>query len=233
MPIVRLLCCSKCYQRSGIKPRQVHTVIGGNGNDTVSTGLGDDLVHLGDGYNLWREDDTASYDPGLMSDNDTVEGGFAEPGYHNSDYLISRFGSDSLSGYGGNDNISALDYEHDNTGTSLENAPDTLNGGSGDDRLYADDGDQITAGDGADEIYINVETDPREGDAEPVVITDFNTDEDVLIVTGNTFDASVVRTVAVPESNGYTLTAHGVPFAVLENVSADDIGTIDFRVYRF
>src|SRR5690554_6952741 len=25
LPIVRLLCCSKCYQRSGIKPRQVQT----------------------------------------------------------------------------------------------------------------------------------------------------------------------------------------------------------------
>ncbi|WP_282093240.1 hypothetical protein, partial [Epibacterium ulvae] len=24
VPIVRLLCCIKCYQRSGIKPRQVH-----------------------------------------------------------------------------------------------------------------------------------------------------------------------------------------------------------------
>jgi hypothetical protein len=24
IPIVHLLCCNKCYQRSGIKPRQVH-----------------------------------------------------------------------------------------------------------------------------------------------------------------------------------------------------------------
>ncbi|WP_420821922.1 Pycsar system effector family protein [Pseudorhodobacter turbinis] len=31
-PIVSLLCCNKCYQRSGIKPRQVHTR-GGNGSN--------------------------------------------------------------------------------------------------------------------------------------------------------------------------------------------------------
>ena len=31
-PMVRLLCCNKCYQRGGIKPRQVHALLGGVGS---------------------------------------------------------------------------------------------------------------------------------------------------------------------------------------------------------
>lgn len=119
-------------------------------------------------------------------DDTIVAGGFYNIGGN------TQGGSDLLDGGDGNDFISAsggrLDLlfgEDENDGMYVQDShPDTLIGGAGDDTLLAENGGQITGGSGAD--VFGVTQSLRDASLgfpyDPVVITDFNSAEDVLFV---------------------------------------------------
>ncbi|WP_167853580.1 tandem-95 repeat protein [Roseovarius aestuariivivens] len=147
------------------------TVVGGDGNDLISTGDDADFI-TGDQGN-----DTI--DGGI--DDDTINGGLGD------DSIIGGLGSDSIYGGQGNDTIIAgidafSDYIGDDpnlpdpllidpaTGLPAlsdpneEDGKDTVNGGAGNDLIITgDDDDVITGGNGDDTINAGIDDDLVDG----------------------------------------------------------------------
>jgi Ca2+-binding RTX toxin-like protein len=119
-------------------------------------------------------------------DDTIIAGGFFDIG------AATQGGRNLLDGGNGNDFISAgggspgLFFDEDGIdGFYVQDIhPDTLIGGAGDDTLLAENGGQITGGRGADVIGVSQSlSDAALGyPYDPVVITDFDTAEDVLFV---------------------------------------------------
>ena len=152
---------------------------GGDGNDRVRGGDGNDLIRMGAG-----DDSDVGYGYAGQG-NDTV---FAGAG---NDSVQEGHGFDEVYGEAGNDFI-RVDNE-DSFGSDPQRAPDTVDGGAGDDTLQANDEDVLTGGTGADTFRISTDDNTNFGAA---MITDFDTDEDVLEVSG--FSAN-------PDIYAYTL----------------------------
>lgn len=127
--------------------------------------------------------------------NDSLFAGTGN-GYLNN-FINYHGGSDVLNGGAGDDYLVAEGgtYTAYNTGSSpitvlRDLHVDTLNGGAGDDTLIATNGGNLTGGAGADVFVVNqnmryIDTGDYAGDAlipEPILITDFNPDEDVIVI---------------------------------------------------
>lgn len=205
------------------------------GDDLVATNGGNDMVRLGSGDDVWADHDfNAILDPVQSanlppSGDDTVSGGTGD------DAMVSLSGSDVLSGGYGNDNM--LSVDQDFRGVPLADAPDTMDGGAGDDTLQGDDGDVLTGGTGADSFGILVTQDPSvRFDAStdsPVHITDFDPDEDVLTIEllgGLRFDADDVSFAEDSPTGDILLTADNITFARLSGVAFSDLTAANFSV---
>ena len=134
-----------------------------------------------------------------------------------------------MNGGEGDDRIVARDLQFDDDRNPLPDAPDTLNGGAGDDFIRADDGDIVTGGDGTDRFCICVNQDPRivqdSSDAETVTITDFDPDTEsvrITLIGGLEFGFDEITAVEAPDG-GIVLTAEGIDFLHLQGVSFDQM----------
>ena len=110
-------------------------VSGGDGNDTIGTGIGDDTIDGGNGADLiaaFAGDDSVLGGDG----HDSIDGG------DGADTILGGIGNDRIQGGSGNDSL--IGGEGD----------DTLDGGSGADTLLADSGTDSLAGGADGDLYI-------------------------------------------------------------------------------
>ncbi len=107
----------------------------GDGDDTITTGAGDDIVLGGDGNDTIKTGAGSDYIE-AGNGNDIVDGGAA------NDVIYGGDGNDTLSGGAGNDYIEG------------GNGNDVLKGGAGQDMLSGGNGDdRIESGSGNDRVY--------------------------------------------------------------------------------
>lgn len=124
----------------------------GDGNDTVSSSIGDDTVDGGAGNDLIRLDRGDDQGQGGTG-NDTLAGGIGDDtldggdgndtldGGSDDDFLIGGAGNDYILGSGGNTNAIGEDAGEDTLTGGLGN--DTLLGGGGNDVYQYDQGDGL------------------------------------------------------------------------------------------
>lgn len=201
------------------------TLYGGSGNDTVIGGEGDDLVFLGAGADQYTPGDTAA-DQRDIGD-DTINGGVGD------DVIVDLLGSNTLTGSGGDDILSAIDALRDD-GTqgpaSQLGTADNLSGGAGDDALIGDEGDEMTGGTGNDDFYVAID-EARSQDV--VTITDFNVSEDSFAVLrlDETSEEADVTFAENTGQNSITAFFNGAEIAVLNGLDAGDIENISVAVF--
>ena len=135
-----------------------NVIDGGDGNDSIFAGTGNGYLSNFDNYH---------------GGSDVLNGGAGD------DYLVAEGGEF----FAFNDGGSTIDVDRDQH-------TDTLNGGEGNDTLIATNGGVLTGGEGEDLFVINqnmryADNDIYSGDnltPEPIVITDYDPDEDVIVV---------------------------------------------------
>lgn len=146
------------------------TLHGDTGNDAMRGDTGNDVLfgHSG-GDSLWGDAGADTLWGGLGQDMlDGGSGNDALHGREDGDVLNGGAGDDSLFGGDGADSL-----------TGAEDAErDFLNGGRGDDHILAGSQDIVTAGDGADAIYLP----DASAWAAPTQLLDFDPQEDRLVV---------------------------------------------------
>lgn len=138
----------------------------------------DNFIQLGDQDNLVGYDDTLNENYAEMRGDDTIIGGSEK------DLIADYSGSDSIVGGAGNDFIFVPELDLDRY-----DGTDTVNGSAGDDFLWIDDGDTATGGAGADSFvtYSN----SYDHDNDPVLITDFDRNNDTIEIGVFTWTPSV------------------------------------------
>ncbi|WP_120500045.1 calcium-binding protein [Roseovarius sp. EL26] len=141
-------------------------MFGHEGKDTLDGGTGDDRLQGGGGQDLMK---------GGSGDD-------ALHGYLGNDTLVGHAGQDSLFGGHGDDVVDGRDENNfDPNKTEDDNVDPTgdyLNGGKGNDIIFADANDTITGGDGADSLILSDWIKQNH----QTVIFDFDPDEDRLMV---------------------------------------------------
>ena len=139
-------------------------ILGSSGNDSLYGNKGFDVVLGGDGNDLifgGKGDDSLGGDAG----DDSI---FGQLG---NDYLLGGSGNDAVSGGEGDDTFAGIDPGATNPGVGEF---DTLTGGDGKDRFLLGDSDKIYySGDGN------------------AVISDFNSTEDAIVLSGFKADYSL------------------------------------------
>lgn len=201
------------------------TVYGGSGNDTATGGAGDDLVFLGAGADEYTPGATAAQanDAG----DDSVNGGVG------NDVIVDLLGTNTLTGSGGDDILSAIDALRDDGtfGPAAQlGTADILRGGDGSDALVGDDGDEMTGGTGADAFYTAID-ETRAQDS--VIITDFNVAEDSFAVLrfNATSEDEDVTFAHDASANAVRAFFNGTEVAVLQGVAEADIAAISVAVF--
>ena len=128
---------------------------GGDGDDTIQTSWGDDLIHSGEG------DDVIS--SGAGSDIVTgAEGADTINSGSGNDFVYGHDGDDSIEAGNGDDNIQGGDGDDS---IKAGSGDDSVDGGAGNDTLYGQSGDdQIEGEDGNDKLYGNSGEDVLYGD---------------------------------------------------------------------
>ncbi|MBY5932319.1 hypothetical protein KUV51_04840 [Tateyamaria omphalii] len=221
-------------------------IVAGGGNDVAAAGSGNDFVQGRGG------DDTLNGSLGIdwlegNDGNDSASGGFG------NDTILGGDGADTLNGEGGNDILisgelsgtpfATEDLEALRDGTTAlttilnldaetaiplldDDAADVLNGGDGDDALVLGAGDIGTGGEGEDGFALLAET--ADSDAGPSTITDFNSEEDALVILVDP-NQTVDPVVDVVDENGDAIiTVNGTPISVLVGaagqIESADIG---------
>ncbi|WP_284324070.1 calcium-binding protein [Cypionkella aquatica] len=212
---------------------------GGAGDDTLLGGLGADLLHAGADDDHLDGGDAADTLQGCEGDdsliggagNDSLIGGEgsdqlaggtgddALDGGMGDDLLAGGAGSDTLDGGDGNDTIwGQSEAEHDDSA-------DFLNGGAGDDSLMLGAGDYGNGGDGADSFHL-LDIHP---DDPPMQITDFNPQEDALVVMYDAATHPDPQLTMETTAAGTTLLLDGVPLASLQAIANLDLSSITLQ----
>lgn len=160
------------------------TIFANGGDDIVLSSAGDDRVFGGDGEDIIIGG----------ADDDFIRGGAG------GDYLTADGGNDTLFGDAGNDLLDGTDYtdnegfvravlEKDGALTDEEAAAfndldnetgeaDTLDGGVGNDAIFAGNNDVVITGSGFDDVVLGDWMDPNGGAVE---ITDFDPARDIIV----------------------------------------------------
>jgi len=135
------------------------TLIGGGGNNQLFGGAGNDYLEGSDGDDQLYGGDG---DDGLAG----ARGNNELRGQNGNDHIIGGYGDDQIFGGAGNDLIHTL------AGDGI------VDGGDGDDTIVAYDGNVVmTGGSGAD-VFVLFEA----PNTSPYVVTDFDIEEDSLII---------------------------------------------------
>lgn len=199
---------------------------GGDGNDTIAAAAGDDLAYGGAGDDQISDGFGRDIHFGGEGD-DTLSGGA------NGDFLQGGAGADSLIGGGGSDFLAGgsdndvLDGRASQGDAPKDDGVDSLFGGSGDDQLFLDNGDQATGGAGADQFTID-EAAAGEG---AVTITDFAEGEDGLAIeyTGGV-DLPVPEVTVETLDAGVQISLDDQPIATIAgdaSVDPADVALVD------
>lgn len=190
------------------------------GDDSVMGGAGDDALFLGDGEDttISPEDITdlafGLYSPveGMFSalDFSGDEGNDQIYGGDGADLLIDLEGSNTIYGGLGHDAIVAFD-------NGLNDDPDQLFGGFGDDYVLGDRGDSLTGGAGEFDTF-GVYVDAL--DATFVTIEDFQQDEYIAIISETATVNSVLATTQPADGAGVFITVDDQPVAFVKGIDA-------------
>ena len=209
------------------------TVFAGGGNDLVDTGTGDDRAFGQDGTDLIFGGDGNDFLRGSAGE-DLIFGDEGEDtlfGDSGDDVLFGAdiFDSEAIFDIVANTNFLPSDLNVFLDINADQGESDTLNGGVGDDIIVAGSFDVVSTGDGADVVEIGDWVIPDD----PVVVTDFNPAEDVIIydfegaVAPSIFFAededtgdAVVEIAITDQENQRLVTLLGVDFF---DVSSDNL----------
>ncbi len=212
---------------------------GGMGDDSLTGGAGADLLHGEAGRDNLNGGTDADTLQGCEGDdhlvggdgNDSLVGGEGEDtllgdagddaldGGGGNDLLAGGAGSDTLDGGAGNDTIWGQTYDHP------DERADFLNGLAGDDTLMLGAGDYGNGGDGADAFHLL----DIGADDPPMQITDFNPQEDSLLVMYDAVLHPDPQLTIETSASGTTLLLDGVPLANLQSLAALDLGSITLQ----
>lgn len=197
------------------------TIRGGGGSDLLVGFAGDDLL-AGDAGNDWIFG---------LDGQDTISGGTG------NDIISGGRGADVIDAGAGNDFVETAGLlDDDALQVSIKGARsfgdiaflydfsrgpeagDLIDLGDGDDTVVAGADDTITTGDGTDEIALG---DWYSG-GKPVVITDFDPEQDVITYAHeNSRSEPVFKTFVNPLNGDAELSADGEIFAIIRKAGAD------------
>ena len=197
------------------------TIDAGNGDDDVRSGDGNDVVTLGSGNDFWG--DTTDGRSSSFGGSDSISGG------NGNDTLSSLGCADTLFGNEGNDMLDGADRVPHEPG---EQHKDFLSGGSGNDSIYAYDGDTVLTGSGEDVVTLFSNSDFSSEEA--VVIKDFDPTKDVLqIRITNELQTSNTSGITYKGTDGstITITVGGIDIVTLESVYFSELNDNNFIVY--
>ena len=191
---------------------------GGEGDDTIRPAAGDDLSYGGAGNDVVTDGFGRDIHFGGEGD-DSLSGGA------NGDFLQGGAGADSLIGGGGSDYLAGgsdndlIDGRASQGDAPKDDGLDSLFGGTGDDQLFLDNGDQATGGDGADRFTID---EAAAGDG-VVTITDFTAGEDDIAIEYTGAQGVEEPTVTLsPLDAGVQIALGDQPIATLAGVEEID-----------
>ena len=193
------------------------SLAGGSHSDTLNGGAGDDLLTSFSGTNImWAG-----------SGDDVANGGGGD------DIIGGGAGADTLSGGELNDTIYGSDGDDSIAGGDGKDilyggtGGDRVSGGNGDDMLWGGTGaDTLTGGDGVDTFAFTAGSGLD-------IITDFNADEDVLMLAGTTTDfvkPEDVVDAASEFAGGLLIQLGGGDIVFLAGVSLSDIETMTLEL---
>lgn len=156
-------------------------IFGGAGDDTLKSGPGDDLLWGEEGDDLLIGGFGKDYLYGGDGDDDLM-------GWDDDDVIFTGTGKDEVLGGHGNDLIIA---EEDTTRK-------LLNGGTGDDTIYAGKYDLVSGGGGSDDIFAKAQAE--------IEMINFTSGSDKLLVVVPPEDADQLPELRleVDEETGYT-----------------------------
>jgi Ca2+-binding RTX toxin-like protein len=166
-----------------------------------------------------------------MTGDDFVRGGEGD------DTLISHGGADTIFGDTGDDVLDGRESAQASNGRGL--FEDSLTAGSGDDLIYADDGDRVSAGKGADTIHADLTVGAASGvawdaarDWAPIQLSDFDPAEDLLIIDLPDHEPLGLQDMRYTGTNGdeITLVLGGYQLATLSGVRFEDLGSTNFAL---
>jgi len=201
-------------------------IVGDAGNDTITALAGNDILRGGTGDDLidaGADDDRVFGNDGA----DTILGGAGNDflrGSDGNDQIIDAEGADIIFGDLGDDVIMGSAFGDPTTPAALDFSTDTdtvgdqLDGGIGNDTIYAGLDDTLTGGDGNDTF---VTSDIVAG-ATNITITDFDITQDVLFISVDPAAPSVLSitysTGATPTSGDASVLLDGDLVALVQGV---------------
>jgi len=145
----------------------------------------------------------------LHAGDDEVSGGSG------NDLILDGYGSNVLNGNEDDDLLVSVDLD--------VVSPDTVNGGSGNDVLVVDQGDTVSTGSGTDDVVVELSAGVGAG-YETVSIQDFNSEEDVIELSG--LEGDEVTVADLDDGTGAVVSVGGVPVVVVtggQGLTAGDI----------
>lgn len=188
-------------------------IFGTNGDDIGIGWRGDDRIFLRDG-----DDQLVARFAAESGGDDFIRGG------DGNDTLVDHLGNDTLRGDANDDHLDARDHH-------LDRGADLVIGGVGNDLLVGDDGDTLDGGPGNDRFEVFAQA----GSPEPVTITDYDPDDDsllVLVETANPKGSAEYSINLVSSGPNTQVSVDGQLVAVLENIAPGNVGGIAVGNYR-
>jgi serralysin len=180
-------------------------ITGADGNDAIGGGVGDDQINAGDGDDLIY----GGKDAGDTGQNDVIDAGAG------NDTVFAGAGNDTIDGGEGNDNL------YSGAGT------DIVDGGAGNDTLWGGGGDDtFTGGNGADTFIF------QSGHGDDTV-TDFDTDDDILDLSGTATDfanTADVEAAASDTAGGLLIDLGSGNSVLLEGLSISDLSDMELEL---
>jgi serralysin len=216
------------------------TLLGGGGDDKLGGGVGDDSLDGGSGSDsLFGGDGNDTLIGGENSSTNEVnrlwsgDGDDVITGAGGDDLIGAKTGDDEIDGGGGDDKIfGAAGNDTIDGGAGDDNlysgaGIDVVDGGAGNDTLWGGGGDDIfTGGTGADTFIF------QSGHGADTV-TDFDTDDDILDLSGTATDftsSADVEAAASDTADGLLIDLGGGNSVTLEGLTVSDIAGMELTL---